>query len=129
MSDRKLRAVPSKVRCWTTRRCRFKERHSLVVIDCEGAEFELLDPERDPSLVAADIIVEIHEDHGDPLELAQRFTSTHTINRARRAARLASDMPIDIPGVDPRAAMDEWRSEQSWLYLRTMHMKGKPGML
>jgi hypothetical protein len=100
-----------------------KERHSLVVMDCEGAEFELLDPKRDPSLLAADIIVEIHEGLGDPFELAQRFTLTHTINRARRAARLASDMPIDIPGVDPSAAMDERRSEQSWLYLRTTRIQ------
>jgi hypothetical protein len=101
-----------------------KARHSLVIMDCEGAEFELLDPKRDPSLVTADIIVEIHEDRGDPLQLAQGFTATHTTSRALRAARIASDMPIDIPGVDPLAAMDERRSEQSWLYLRTKHMDG-----
>ena len=34
-------------------------------MDCEGTEFELPDPKRDPSLVAADIIVEIHEGLGD----------------------------------------------------------------
>lgn len=92
-------------------------RNSLVVMDCEGAEFALLDPERNPCLRQSAILVEVHEDIGSPVTLIDRFRSTHTVQIASRAARTIADAPVTIPGVDPAAAMDERRGAQSWLYL------------
>jgi hypothetical protein len=98
-----------------------RKPHSLVVMDCEGAEFKLLDPKRDPNLVTADIIVEIHEDRGDPLQLARRFTATHSARRAARATRIGLDMSIG----NRYPCMDERRGEQSWLYLRVKDMESE----
>lgn len=49
---------------------------TLVICDCEGYEFELLDPVRVPGLRGADIVVEIH---GTAEPLLDRFQSTHEI--------------------------------------------------
>jgi len=38
---------------------------SLLVMDCEGAEFSLLDPANDPILLRTNIVVEIHGEFGD----------------------------------------------------------------
>src|SRR5215813_5134860 len=38
-----------------------KKDGSLVVMDCEGAEFSLLDPANDPVLLRTNIVVEIHD--------------------------------------------------------------------
>jgi hypothetical protein len=54
---------------------------SLVFMDCEGAEYELADPVRFPTLAGATVVVELHEFfHRDVLEvLTDRFAATHTV--------------------------------------------------
>jgi hypothetical protein len=52
---------------------------TLVVIDCEGCEAALLDPERVPLLRSAAIVAELHDFAvpGDPV--VARFASTHDV--------------------------------------------------
>lgn len=51
----------------------------LVICDCEGCEYELLDPERAPALARADLLVELHEFRvpGVTRLFLQRFEPTH----------------------------------------------------
>jgi len=54
---------------------------SLIISDCEGGEMNLLDPSQAPSLLKADLIVEVH-DHivpGISKEMIARFQPTHDI--------------------------------------------------
>lgn len=55
---------------------------TLVISDCEGAELELLDPERVPALREADVLVELHAsvDATLPGTILHRFTPTHAIS-------------------------------------------------
>jgi hypothetical protein len=52
---------------------------SLLVMDCEGAEFVLLDPDADPILLRSNIVVEVHPEYGNAAELAGKFLKTHRI--------------------------------------------------
>jgi hypothetical protein len=57
------------------------EGHTLYVADCEGAEFDLFNPELCPRLKASDLIIECH-DYIKPecsAVLQQRFSATHDI--------------------------------------------------
>lgn len=53
----------------------------LLIVDCEGAELDLLDPERIPALERCDMIVECH-DFANPMithTLRERFAASHDI--------------------------------------------------
>ena len=56
-----------------------KANASLLVMDCEGAEFSLLDPANDPILLRTNIVVEIHREFGDKREIIRKFAGTHNI--------------------------------------------------
>jgi hypothetical protein len=91
---------------------------SLVVMDCEGAEFSLLDPANDPILLRTNIVVEIHSEFGDAYELIRKFANTHKIIEISPSVRAASDIHVGpISGVDLLSAAAEWRGHQSWLFL------------
>jgi hypothetical protein len=92
--------------------------YSLVVMDCEGAEFGLLDPSRDPILEKTHVLAEIHESHGSLHDLLQRFSKTHSIHTTTAVARTALDLPTEASQLIPVAALDEWRGPQSWLYMK-----------
>jgi predicted O-methyltransferase YrrM len=57
--------------------------HRLYVIDCEGAEFELVDPVRCPDLINSDLIIECHDflRPGVSAQLAERLAATHRVDR------------------------------------------------
>ena len=91
---------------------------SLVVMDCEGAEFSLLDPGNDPILLRTNIIVEIHSEFGDAHEIIKKFECTHNIIKISPSVRAAPDILVDpISGVDMLSAAAEWRGHQNWLFL------------
>lgn len=96
---------------------------ALVLMDCEGAEFELLHPEATPSLASADIIVELHPHRRPTVEetIIARFCSTHMIERiVQRSidAKLAR-APSLLDVAERRAAVDERRSRDiCWMFLR-----------
>lgn len=92
---------------------------SLVMMDCEGAEFSLLDPAKDPILLRTNIIVEIHREFGDAHEIIQKFARTHKIIEISPSVRGQSNILIDpIRDIDTLRAAEEWRGHQtSWLFL------------
>jgi hypothetical protein len=88
---------------------------SLVMMDCEGAEFTLLNPALDPVLQRTHILVEIHEEFGETQQLLSRFSSTHEVHTGSAVARTAED----LNGFDvTMEAVDERRGPQSWLWMK-----------
>lgn len=60
-----------------------ESKRPFVIMDCEGAELELLDPSKTPSLRKSLILVELHPFLVPGIEetLYSRFSETHTIDR------------------------------------------------
>jgi hypothetical protein len=91
---------------------------SLLVMDCEGAEFTLLDPANDPVLFRTNILVEIHPEFGDKREIIRKFAGTHNIIEISPLGRAAPDNLVDsIRGIDMLSAADERRGNEHWLFL------------
>ena len=94
----------------------------VVVCDIEGAERELLDPARAPSLARTDILVECHDGMvpGVTNLLASRFAASHAITRIGRALA-----PETLPAwlerfsdLDRLLALWEWRAGPTpWLWM------------
>lgn len=85
----------------------------LVVMDCEGAEYGLLDPERSPHLARADVLVEVHEFavEGLAAELEARFAPTHDAEWIDQTVRRPEAMTA-LAGLDTdtqRTAVAELR--------------------
>ena len=98
---------------------------ALVVMDCEGAEFELLDLGATPSLARADIIVELHPHRHAAIEetVIDRFRPTHTVERVAQSsteAKLARAPSLAaLRASDSHRAADERRTlDICWLFLR-----------
>jgi hypothetical protein len=90
---------------------------SLLFMDCEGAEFTLLDPVRDPILLRTHIIVEVHAEFGSNGDIVSRFESTHRITQIDPAPRHRSDATIDCSEIDILQALDERTDKKSWLFM------------
>ena len=68
---------------------------TLVFVDCEGCEAQLLDPTLVPALRGADLVVELH-DFIDPTitaRILERFGPTHEIEIVDAGTRSADDYP------------------------------------
>lgn len=99
-----------------------RDQRSVVICDIEGAEVDLLDPERAKGLVAADILVECHDgmQAGVADLLAARFAASH---RVRRIGRRLSDAGLpdfaeSWSDLDRLLALWEWRSGPTpWLWM------------
>lgn len=102
---------------------RFATRRTLVFIDAEGIENELLDPALYPALQSLSIIVETHPQArpGVTQRLTDRFAATHDVTRI--------DPQVQAAEVDPRLsgashldmvlAVWEWRAGPTpWLVMR-----------
>jgi predicted O-methyltransferase YrrM len=99
----------------------------LVFSDCEGSEFDLLDPVQVQWLRSGTIVVETHECFrpGVTEELTRRFRSTHSISMAREAARDPSVYTaLEGYASDQKAlALGEFRNSaaraggQQWLFM------------
>ena len=77
--------------------------HSLLIMDCEGAEFTLLNPHSDPILSLVDMIVEVHPEAGSSQMIWRRFEKTHQCER--------------LDYIPRQGIADERRGEQEWLVL------------
>ena len=67
--------------CTTTELQRLIQGKTLLIMDCDGPEYELLDPKAAPALRQCDIIVECH-DHVNPAitnTIQERFRESHAI--------------------------------------------------
>jgi hypothetical protein len=95
---------------------------TVILCDIEGAEAALLDPVRAPGLLAADILVEVHEGRapGLPARLAARFDATHHISRIDRTVRSDAlpDWAEELSDLDRLILLWEWRSHPTpWLWM------------
>lgn len=79
---------------------------SVVVIDVEGAELELLDPVKAPSLAQSLVFVELHDIHlpGCTDTIRERFRETHEIQEYFSADRQLPAFPFHWM----RAALLRW---------------------
>lgn len=77
----------------------------LVVMDCEGCEGALLEPQLLPQLSQCDIIVETHDCYVPHVTetLVQRFHQTHAIEVIQAGPR------------DPAAVLPHWPDRDRWL--------------
>jgi len=104
---------------------RYGHERVLVFCDIEGAEDELLNPEKAPSLRKLDIIVESHEclRSGVTQRLISRFKATHDIRLVEdNGTRLLEAPPrwfAKLAHLDQLLATWEWRSGPTpWLVMR-----------
>jgi hypothetical protein len=89
---------------------------SFVLCDTEGAEAELMDPERVPLLRSASLVVELHAFAVPGVEelITGRFAATHDIEIVRTEPRHIGEFPalMEVPGVtyvDRQLAVAEFR--------------------
>jgi len=69
---------------------------AFVLMDVEGAEDVLLNPERVPGLLNADILVEVHDfmDRSMADRIRERFHSTHQVREVWQRIRTFHDLPV-----------------------------------
>lgn len=95
---------------------------SVIICDIEGAEAELLDPDRAPGLRHADLLVEVHEGMrpGTLALLTQRFEASHHIQRLDRKlddSALTGWMDR-LSDLDRLLLLWEWRASPTpWLWM------------
>ena len=95
---------------------------AVIICDIEGAEVELLDPDTAPGLLAADLLVEVHEGMRPGAQdlLTDRFAATHRITRIDRHL---DDSPLTgwmdrLNDLDRLILLWEWRSSPTpWLWM------------
>jgi hypothetical protein len=98
---------------------------TFVLCDAEGAEAELMDPERVPWLRAADLVVELHDFAAPGIEelIRTRFAATHAVEVLHSRRRYVAEHPalMEVPGVsymDREMGLSEFRPVPiSWAVL------------
>ena len=101
---------------------------SLVVCDIEGAEMELLDPDKVSALRNADILVEVHDTDEPAIEnaLKRRFEPSHEIQAIYASDRMdwiaQHGKYVEVLGQSSALeSVDESRgSPQSWLWMKAI---------
>jgi hypothetical protein len=100
--------------------------HALAIIDVEGYEKTLADPEKVPSLRKATMLIELHPGRAPGIAelLQERFGKTHKIERIWSEARDPAEYPFDsvimrvLPVRHRLWALDEMRGvKMSWLWM------------
>ncbi len=101
--------------------------HALLLVDIEGAEQELLDPEVSPALRSMSIIVESHECLVPDITnlLVDRFKQTHQItivqDDGQRNLENAPNWFLSLSHLDQLLATWEWRSGPTpWLVMKPL---------
>jgi SAM-dependent methyltransferase len=95
--------------------------HAFLMIDCEGAEVDLLDPNTSPSLRFSTLLVECH-DFANPLitgTLTERLSPSHRITLLNEGARDPNTSPIlaELSNSYRWMAMDEGRPRSMhWIH-------------
>jgi len=97
-------------------------RRAIVVCDVDGFEYDLLDPGEIPSLLGADLLVEVHDGirPGVTEAIASRFAANHAVTHVAQRERTLEDLPGSISMDHALAvnAMDEGRGDgNDWLWL------------
>jgi hypothetical protein len=100
----------------------FAGRRTLVLVDVEGAEVDILQPGLSPALASMSIIVETHNGlrPGALETLVARFSSTHDIVHVPESAKVAEtpDWMLQLSSLDRLLATWEWRETPTpWLVM------------
>jgi 2-polyprenyl-3-methyl-5-hydroxy-6-metoxy-1,4-benzoquinol methylase len=80
---------------------------TLLLVDCEGSELQLLDPAQVPSIAACDVIVECHDFLNSTITatLRQRFAASHDVEIVSEGPRDPNQFPT----------LQRWQSTDRWL--------------
>ncbi len=94
---------------------------SLVIVDSEGMELDLLRPDIIPGLHASDLVIECHDwaQPGLTEELQRRFSPTHNVELITEGLRDVRDFPFlgELSGVERAIATCEFRPRLThWLF-------------
>ncbi len=108
-----------------------KAGRAIIIMDVEGAEDGLLDPDRIPHLKAQEIIVEMHDFiiPGITERITCRFARSHLIERIDQVPRSVADMPFTsaLLRIVP-ARYIEWAvSEHRPVRMHWLHMMPRVG--
>jgi len=101
----------------------FAGQRVLVLVDAEGAELDILQPDLSPALAGFNLIVETHDIYrqGALATLMERFGKTHDIVRVDQAYAAFEPPPwfANVAHLDRLLAVWEWRlSPTPWLVMR-----------
>jgi precorrin-6B methylase 2 len=100
----------------------FAGRRALVMVDAEGAEVDILQPELSPALAGMTVIVETHDvfRRGALATMMARFAPTHDIVRVDQAPKTFEPPPWFewLSHLDQLLAVWEWRAKPTpWLVM------------
>jgi hypothetical protein len=106
---------------WIKSQCAAFDR-PLLILDCEGAEIDLLDPEQVNDLAKCSILVESHDciNAAITATLTQRFSHTHDVRQISQTTKDAYrfDFLHGLSDCDKWALVHEGRpSTMTWLYM------------
>lgn len=101
----------------------FAGRRVLVLVDAEGAELDVLQPDLSPALAGMSLIVETHDVYrpGALATLVERFSPTHDIVRVESQGKTLQmpDWLARLSQLDQLLATWEWRAQPTpWLVMR-----------
>jgi hypothetical protein len=99
---------------------------ALLVVDCEGCELDLLQPDVLPGLRQCDMLVELHDIFNPIIShtIRERFASTHTVTiidgKERDPADYAALRTFSTP--EQRLAVEEFRPcPMQWAFMTKRH--------
>jgi hypothetical protein len=101
-----------------------RKGHTLILSDCEGAEYELLDPQQCPALLQADLLIELHQMDSKPQlaeTLLNQYRNTHHIQIIGHGSRNPSQYQElnQQKHLDQLLAVWEFRGGPTpWAYLQ-----------
>jgi precorrin-6B methylase 2 len=100
----------------------FAGRRALVLVDAEGAEVDILQPDLSPALSGMTVIVETHDLYrrNALATLVARFAATHDIVRVDQAPKAFTPPPWFgwLAHLDQLLAVWEWRAKPTpWLVM------------
>lgn len=110
----------------------YAHEETLVLMDIEGAEMNLLNPSRYEALTRMDIIVELHDIlvPGISKTICERFAATHDIELVRNRPALFDFEPITGPNIytDPfDSLIITWESRDGPTPWGIMRARQRPG--
>lgn len=88
---------------------------TLIVMDCEGCERDLLRPDLVPQLTTCDVVVELHDSASSPMSevVVQRFAETHDVELLNSVERDPSRFPVlrSLSADEQKMAVAEYRPD------------------
>lgn len=100
-------------------------KSTLVICDCEGCEYDLLEPRRAPSIRTATLLVELQDAHTQPDDFVGRFSVTHRTTLIESEPRVPTDYP-ELDGLadnDRSLAVFERPFTMAWAVLEPVELR------